>query len=51
MFSNGFYKQGAGLGSKGVGGFIKVALCISVRQTNLPVQPHYPGMGRGLVQS
>jgi hypothetical protein len=29
-----FYKHGAGLGSKGVSGFIKVALCISVRQTN-----------------
>jgi hypothetical protein len=34
MFSKWFLDKWVGYGRKGVGGFIKVALCISVRQTN-----------------
>jgi hypothetical protein len=34
MFSNDFGKMELDMGVQGVGGFIKVALCISVRQTN-----------------
>jgi hypothetical protein len=34
MFSNDFGKMELDMGAKGVGSFIKVALCISLRQTN-----------------
>jgi hypothetical protein len=51
MFTRGFINKEGTMGDEGVGGFLKRALCISVRQTNYPVQPHYPGMGWGLVQS
>jgi hypothetical protein len=34
---------------KGAGGFVKRHWCFFVvAQNNQPVQPHYPGMGRGL---
>jgi hypothetical protein len=39
-------------GRKGVGGFYKRHWCFFVvAQNNYPVQPHYPGMGWGLVRS
>jgi hypothetical protein len=34
FFGKWIYKNGGEKGGKGEGGFIKVALCISVRQTN-----------------
>jgi hypothetical protein len=49
-FLNDFGQMGLDHERKGVGGFIKRHWCFFVvTRNNYSVQPHYPGMGRGLV--
>jgi hypothetical protein len=48
MFTNGFINMELDMGDEGVGGFLKMALCISVRQTNYPRAATLPRYGTGL---
>jgi hypothetical protein len=48
FFRKWFYKKGAEKGDKGGEGFIKMALCISIHQTNYLRATTLPQYGTGL---